>query len=99
MVLTATLMLPKAVEFTNVYSQVAFGGSVLFMKYLAYFQMQSSGKFLVYNTVSFENANTADGFRCLVGNLFKIFGNLTFFWLQKNFLLLYFSSVFLLQYY
>ena len=74
------LMLPKALQFPNLPSQIAFGGSILFLKCHVYFQAQSSGKFLVFNTASFDNANFVDGFRSFVGNLFKIFAKGTSFY-------------------
>ena len=46
------LMLPKAFDFPNLPSQISFGGCVLFLKCFVYFQAQSSGKFLVFNTAT-----------------------------------------------
>ena len=81
------LMLPKAIDFPNLPSQIAFGGSVLFLKCFVYFQAQSSGKFLVFNTVSFDNANFVDGFRSLVGSLFRLGakGSLFYFFLYPQY--------------
>ena len=81
------LMLPKAIDFPNLPSQIAFGGGVLFLKCFVYFQAQSSGKFLVFNTVSFDNANFVDGFRSLVGNLFRlgVRGSLFYFFLHPQY--------------
>ena len=76
------LLLPKAIDFHgNLPLQVTFGGSVLFLKCFFIFQANSSGKFLTFNTVSFENANFVDGFRSFVGNLFKMLANGTVFYL------------------
>ena len=74
------LMLPKALQFPNLPSQIAFGGSVLFLKCHVYFQAQSSGKFLVFNTASFDNANFVDGFRSFVGNFFRLSARATSFY-------------------
>ena len=74
------VMLPKALQFPNLPSQIAFGGSILFLKCLVYFQAQSSGKFLVFNTASFDNANFVDGFRSFVGNFFRLSARATSFY-------------------
>ena len=74
------LMLPKAINFPNLPSQIAFGGTVLFLKCAVYFQAQSSGKFLVFNTVSFDNANFVDGFRSFVGNFFRLCARASLFY-------------------
>ena len=74
------LMLPKALHFSNLASQITFGGSILFLKCLVYFQAQSSGKFLVFNTASFDNANFVDRFRLFVGNFFRLFARATSFY-------------------
>ena len=73
-------MLPQAIDFPNLSSQIALGGSILFLKCFVYFQAQSSGKFLVFNTVSFDNANFVDGFRSLVGNFFRLCARATMFY-------------------
>ena len=72
LVILSILILPKAIEFQTRPSQIAFGGVVLFLKCFVYFQAQSSGKFLIFNAVSFENANFVDGFRSLVGSIFRV---------------------------
>ena len=71
LVVCTIVMLPEAMEFPNLASQIAFGGSVLFLKCFIFFHAQSTGKFLIFNTVSFDNANFVDGFRCVVGSLIK----------------------------
>ena len=82
MIALTMLLLPKAVDFQgNLPKQVAFGGSALFLKCFSMFQANSSGKFLIFNTVSFENANFVDGFRSFVGNLFRMLANGTVFYL------------------
>ena len=82
MFVMALLILPRAIDFTDKYSQVAFGGSVLFLKCLIYFQAQSSGKFLIYNTATFDNANSVDGLRGFIANFFRMgaFLSLVFFY-------------------
>ena len=82
MFVMALLMLPRAVDLTDIYTQVLFGGSVLFLKCFIYFQAQSSGKFLIYNTASYDNANSVDGLRAFLGNLFRMgaFLSLVFFY-------------------
>ena len=82
MFVMAILMLPRAVDLTYMYTQVAFGGSVLFLKSFIYFPSQSSGKFLMYNTASYDNANSVDGLRAFLGNLFRMgaFLSLVFFY-------------------
>ena len=72
-------MLPKAIDMTNLPSQIAFGGSILFMKCFIVFQAQSSGKLLIFNTVSFDNANFVDGFRSFVGNILRLYSVLFLF--------------------
>ena len=79
MSLMAIFLLPKAIEFPNVWSQAAYGGSVLFLKCFVFFQAQSSGKFLMFNTTSYDNANSVDGFRSLIGNIFRFFAKLSLF--------------------
>ena len=51
-IILTILMLPKAFDFPNLLSQISFGGCVLFLKCFVYFQAQSSGKFLVFNTAT-----------------------------------------------
>ena len=87
LVIFSILMLPKAIDFTNLPSQFLFGGSILFLKCFVYFQAQSSGKFLIFNTVSFDNANFVDGFRSFVGEFFRLFarGSLFYFFLYPEY--------------
>ena len=87
LIIYSMLLLPKAVPMTHISSQVIFGGIILFLKCHVMFQANSSGKFLIFNTVSFDNANFVDGFRSSVGNFFKLVANLTvfFFYLHPEF--------------
>ena len=63
LVVCTIVMLPQTVEFPNLASQIAFGGSVLFLKCFVFFHAQSTGKlFLIFNTVSFDNATFVDAF-------------------------------------
>ena len=71
LVVCTIVMLPEAIKFPDLVSQIAFGGSVLFLKCIVLFHAQSTGKFLIFNTVSFDNANLVDGFRCVIGYLIK----------------------------
>ena len=84
MFVMALLMLPRAVDLTDKYTQVAFGGSVLFLKCFIYFQAQSSGKFLIYNTASYDNANSVDGLRAFLGNIFRLGAFLTLVFFYKR---------------
>ena len=73
-------MLPKALDITDLTLQVIYGGSVLFLKCFIVFQAQSSGKFLIFSTVPFVNANFVDGFRSCVSNLLRIVANCSMFY-------------------
>ena len=80
MAMMAMLLLPKAIEFTKAWSQTAYGGSILFLKCLVLFHAQSTGKYLIFNTASPDNANSIDAFRSLVGNIFRLFAKLSLFY-------------------
>ena len=74
------LMLPKAINMTSMSSQIVFGSIILFLKSFVIFQANSSGKFLIFNIVSYDNANFVDGFRSFVGIFFKFLANMSVFY-------------------
>uniref|UniRef100_A0A7M5XJG7 Uncharacterized protein n=1 Tax=Clytia hemisphaerica TaxID=252671 RepID=A0A7M5XJG7_9CNID len=78
--LLSLLVLPKLIVIPTMAGQIAFGVTIVAIKCFVYFQAQSAGKVLLFNTVSDSNANLIDGFRSVFGNAFRIFGKLTLYY-------------------
>ena len=78
-IMLPVLLIPKEIAISNLTGQVAFGACILLVKCLVYFQQQSSGKFLLFNTVTHDNANLVDSFRSVFGNASKILAKGTLF--------------------
>ena len=76
----ATLLLPKAIDINTHVSQIAFCASLLLAKCYIYFQAQSSGKVLLFNTVTHSNANSIDSLRAAFGCVFRILAKATFYY-------------------
>ena len=72
LIIIAMLVLPRTISLTSVHAQHVLCGTVLFLKCFIKFQAQSAGKYLLFNTVSLDNANFVDGFRSFVGNFFRV---------------------------
>ncbi|XP_066924450.1 uncharacterized protein [Clytia hemisphaerica] len=78
--LLSLLVLPKLIVIPTMAGQIAFGVIIMATKCFVYFQAQSAGKVLLFNTVSDSNANLIDGFRSVFGNAFRILAKSTFYY-------------------
>ena len=66
------LMLPKLIEIKDYYAQIAYFITPIFLKCWIYFFATSSGKVLLFNTVTPENACVIDGVRSTVGAVMRL---------------------------
>ena len=73
----SVLMLPREIKMTQLKEQFLFATALISTKCFVYFQAQTSEKFLLFHTVTHDNANLVDGFRSIFGNVFRILAKIT----------------------
>ncbi|XP_066922701.1 uncharacterized protein [Clytia hemisphaerica] len=69
----ANLLLPYFLDISSYKMQTIYLLSHLFIKAWMYFHIQSSGKVLLFNTVSSENSCLIDGLRSTFGSMMRLF--------------------------